>query len=756
MEPAAQSYASEYYYPDNSALPPHSEPVQPVITNDISTLQGATLGQRNINKLSQPVAALPGLASENKGSNPETAPGNPDFNAAQLHSVKSAPQVNNSDIENKPESQLASNNVKALKVNYPVPGILDPARDSDKENECTLSLVIRQSCEVDLLNSKEQEDSWAFLKNVAIPELQRLITISSDESWIAHLADWVNFQDDYGFSPLMNASRHGVLPCILLLISAGATPLRERGSTSLHEVLSEEKHFGGISRYEVLQTLLSALKQKVPDQLIEVVNKKFNPCYGKTIKKRLVEMKEKLDSENTVLHQLMKGNNGIDIEEIITLAELLIESGADPMIQNGKGWNVFEYACSERSQDFYKIFQTIINKIPIDKLDRILLQTARIPACMQIVLKSLIRKRKIDAMDNASAVRPQQAMNDSAIPSPQPSPVQNSNVQIAMNQPLATGGMEGYQVPAGIQTPASPAEAANPSLSEPLNTNPLAPAWPLLISSQGQGMPTVSGSFSGGIGASVVATREPERFSEMVSGHETVTPSVSDDPEFSDLLDEFLKDEPLPVLWGSSHHSFDSGSNVTAVQDCSGISLFGLSEQTNNVSESITSEAGVQSLEYEPEVSPVSRVDKKEADSLLPFTVTNVRKPGKMERTRSVKVAPGVEKSRRRCLSKRSRSGVIDFMIAELNRGDSKRVEGLRWHDPDKRIYIKEQIANVELARRWGVAKNNPGMNYEKFARAIRGRYVPDSSGRVIEHLNCGLDGTSKLDDKSVYYRIHY
>lgn len=923
MEPAAAQSSGSGYYPGISALASRSGPYQLVVTNGNATLQSFSFGHRRINALNEPVALLPKPVTENWGDSHEASPVNPGFPAPKLYQTGSSPLVNTRYLDFKPQLLPTNNDVNPQVLSYPVPKLLDPG--DDPENESPLSIVIRKLGEDDFVDSKEQLSAFEFVKHQAIPELKQMIAKLGDDNWRIRFVEWVNFQDEYGFSPLMNASRHGALPVIPLLIRLGATPLREYGSTAFHEALSGEKSAWGATRYQVLETMLVALKQKAPGELAEAINKKLNPFQAGHFEKVLREMKGKLKLENTALHQLMEGGNGIEIDELLTLVQLLVEYGADPMIENGKGRTVFGYVHSERFSDRQKIFQSIINNLSVDALNRIRCQIARLPSGLQIELQALINKRTSLVKGNACAVRPHQAVSVSGrLPTPQSLPMPSIRVPPPMSQPhFSTGEKRGDEasewLPRGRST-----VVPRSVFSESVWNRPVAPVRPMFLSSQslqpvpdsssgvmatasaeqdenqmaytrqiGQGLNTPAvrtlppvmstNSFADAfINPAVTSTQssassmiyESGHFSEMVSDFGQEAPSGGD-PELNALWDDLFRDEPLPAcnptvpglqegmslvssegktsatpsrpflqqapmsgsdvyeqlatasdglplagfMPGTSYDSFYSGSNTGTIQkmvdtsfslmndplkidhtafekgsapeslefssdsdsevpanansrfpgnvNCyEGRSLTDrqavlqarrLSELESDVSEPAAFMPGIQTPQYEPPVSTVCSADHSNHNdySLLPVMVANDSQPRRRGRPRNVEAVAGVERTPRR-RSGRQGIAIIDFIISELDKGESQRVKGLRWYDRSKGIFIKERKANDELAGRWGGIKGNDDMNYEKFARAIRNHYSTDSSGRRIEHLIYGPDGTNEGRQRSDYYRIYW
>ncbi len=936
MEPAAarpnaSGQASGQYNVNNPGNPSRIGPFHLLMANDTPVLQGVTLGQRNTSLRPDPVPILPRQVADSR----IPAPSNTNFTPTRRQQQEYSPQVPDCYSQYTPECS-AIYTAKPSELKYQVHWLLDPSKDTEKE--CPLSIAIRQSANP---SSNQQEyAAYQQLHNVFIPELMKMAGKRDDENWI-------NYQDGYGFTPLMNAAVHGVLSCIEPLIDAGATPLWERGSTALHEALSEEKYSWGGTRYEVLQTLLSALKKKSPGQLVGLINKKLSPDKARTFKNVLPQMMRRLQSENTVLHQLVRRGNGIGAQEVIKLTKLLLEFGADPMVENGEGKTVFEYAWSERDKKGRQdIVQAILNNMPVNSLCNILAQPCAMPFELQIKIQTLINQR-VDA--NVGRVKPQASALVSYVPRglqitrgqqglPQypltrlpvqttdpclPLPVVEQNdqefsvepkVELPIPEPFIS--MDSFQRPVApeeskyavdikptrtlIQQPADAGIGGGSGTPEAysllmsaqqtallngaLSANHIQPRFPV-----GEMIGSHTGSDVHGADTALTANHplsstvafddyDSSRYVEMMDdiggpaiAQELITllgdfldqnpagldqPTAlslsnnidawNDQPATSSVADSMIKtessvsllthegkdkstfdnpfvkvepwevtDQPLtdyesmpscstywaepkapttPVPDATSSGSTTSFSEKFSEKDSDSESLYSdgdthsevsmsvnssfpdmvnayqgqlierqamikarrLSELVDGMSDPARPAVDIHSPQYAPPVSPVSSANDSDREDIpfFPAIIPTVVQPQKRRRSRTVEFAGNIERKCRKTSGKQGK-GILDFLIKELDKEKSERIKGLKWHSKQDGIYIREQKANAELARRWGDYKSNPGMTYEKFARALRGYYGTARSQGQIEHLTCGLDGTSEGNLRSKYFRIH-
>lgn len=931
MEPAAARPSASGQYVNNPANPSRIGPFHLLMVNGTPVLQGVTLGQRKMSLRPGPVSILPRQVADSR----IPVPSDTNFTPTRRQQQEYSPQVPDCYSRYTPECS-AIYTAKSSELKHPVHWILDPSKDTEKE--CPLSIAIRQSA--DLSSHQQRYVACQQLHNVFIPELMKMAGKRDDENWI-------NYQDEYGFTPLMNAAVHGVLRCIEPLIDAGATPLWEHGSTALHEALSEERCSWGVTRYEVLQTMLSALKKKSPGQLVGLMNKKLSPDKASTFKNILPEMKKKLKSENTVLHQLMRRGNGIGTEEVIKITKLLLEFGADPMVENGEGKTVFEYAWSERDDKGRQdIVQAILNNMPVNRLCNILAQPCAMPFELQIKIQTLINQR---VNVNAGRVKPQASALVPCVPqglqisrgqqglsqSPLarlpvrtidpclPLPVVKQNDQEFSAEPKVELPIPETFIPMdSFQRPVAPEESKyavdiNPTqtlIQQPADAgvgggSGTPEAYSLLMSAQqtallngalsanhiqpcfpvGEMTGSHTGSDVHGADTALAANHplstavsfdgcDSSKYVEMMDdlggpaiAQELLTllgdflnrnptaldqPTAlslsdnidawNDQPATSTVADRMIKtespvslfthegkdkgtfgnpfvkveprevaDQPLtdyesmpscsthwaepkapttPVPEATSSGSTTSFSENVLEKDSDSESLCSDGDTHSEVSMSVSSSfpdmvnacqgqlterqamiearklsglvdgmsdparpaVDIHSPQYAPPVSPVSSANDSDRED-IPFfsaTIPTVVQPQKRRRSRTVEFAGNIERKCRKTAGNQGK-GILDFLIKELDKEKSERINGLKWHSKQDGIYIREQKANDELARRWGDYKRNPRMTYDKFARALRNYYGSTDSQWQIEHLTCGLDGTSKWNLRSKYFRIH-
>ncbi|KEI72033.1 ETS domain-containing protein [Endozoicomonas elysicola] len=932
MEPAAarpnaSGHASGQYNVNNPGNPSRIGPFHLLMENGTPVLQGVTLGQRNMSLRPDPVPILPKQVADSR----IPVSSNTNFTPTRRQQHEYSPQVPDSYSQHTPECS-AIYTAKPSEVKHPVHWILDPSKDTEKE--CPLSIAIRQSANPS--SNQEEYATYQQLHNLFIPELMKMAGKRDDESWI-------NYQDEYGFTPLMNAAMHGALRCIEPLINAGANPLWERGSTALHEALSEEKHSWGGTRYDVLQTMLSALKKKVPGQLVGLMNKKLSPDEASTFKNLLPEMKKKLKSENTVLHQLMRRGNGIGAEEVIKLTKLLLEFGADPMVENGEGKTVFEYAWSERdNKGRQDIVQALLNNMPFNRLCNILAQPCAIPFELQIKIQTLINQRVHANVGRVNQQAPalvpcvpqglqisrgQQGLSQSPLthlpvrttaPCLPLSVVKQNDQEFSAEPKVELPIPETFISMDSFQRPVAPEESKyavdiNPTrtlIQQPADagvggSSGASEAYSLLMSAQQTALLNgamsanhiqscfpvgeMTGSHTGSNvhGAdTALAAHHPisatvsfddynsSKYVEMMDdvggpavAQELLTllgdfldqnPTALDQPTASCLsnnidawndhsaqstvADSMIKTESsVPLLtheamdkgtfdnpfvnvepwevtdqpltdfesmpscsthWAETKapttpvaDAISSGSTTSfSAKDSDSDSLYSdgdthsevsmsvnssfpemvnayqgqlterqamikarrLSELVDDMSDPTRSAVDVHLPQYAPPVSPVSSANDSDRDDIpfFPAIFPTVVQPRKRGRPRTVELAGNIERKCRKTSEKQGK-GILDFLVEELDKEKSVRIKGLKWHSKQDGIYIREQKANAELARRWGDYKNNPGMTYDKFARALRGYYGNTRNQGQIEHLTCGLDGTSEENLRSKYYRIH-
>ncbi len=96
---------------------------------------------------------------------------------------------------------------------------------------------------------------------------------------------------------------------------------------------------------------------------------------------------------------------------------------------------------------------------------------------------------------------------------------------------------------------------------------------------------------------------------------------------------------------------------------------------------------------------------------------------------------------------------ILGFLLEELNLPDDKRI--IHWEIQERGIFRKDQHINHELARRWGIKKNNKKMKYESLHRAIRCNYGKKHEAGNLKHLVFGIDGQSPVNSTSPLYQFN-
>lgn len=96
---------------------------------------------------------------------------------------------------------------------------------------------------------------------------------------------------------------------------------------------------------------------------------------------------------------------------------------------------------------------------------------------------------------------------------------------------------------------------------------------------------------------------------------------------------------------------------------------------------------------------------------------------------------------------------ILGFLLEELNLPDDKRI--IHWEIQERGIFRKDQHINHELARRWGIKKNNKNMKYESLHRAIRSNYGKKHEAGNLKHLVFGIDGQSPVNTTSPLYQFN-
>ncbi|WP_257266913.1 ETS domain-containing protein, partial [Endozoicomonas sp. ONNA2] len=92
------------------------------------------------------------------------------------------------------------------------------------------------------------------------------------------------------------------------------------------------------------------------------------------------------------------------------------------------------------------------------------------------------------------------------------------------------------------------------------------------------------------------------------------------------------------------------------------------------------------------------------------------------------------------------------FLLEELNLPEEKRI--IHWVNEECGIFRKDQSANDERARRWGVKKGNTNMTYDKLHRAIRYNYKNNHKSGSLTHLSFGIYGQSEGHKVSPFYQF--
>ncbi|WP_211826758.1 ETS domain-containing protein [Kistimonas asteriae] len=252
---------------------------------------------------------------------------------------------------------------------YDIPIFLDPRLDKSGENECNLSAAIRQSCSHPV-DTYDAESNQALIEYLC--RLNQLATVRHGKGprWNLQQITWVNQHDVYGNTPLKYAARYGVLSAIKPLITAGATPLREIGKTSLHEALFQNKRYTDVTRIQVLQEILVALHDVAPDSLGDVINKYAVelPKYddGKIITDVCL-----LQKRGYTVLQAVLGDTSINLPKTQELVRLLLYFGANPLLLNEKDETAIDMACEFEDLEQTTILQDLLNAVPTSELDRI-------------------------------------------------------------------------------------------------------------------------------------------------------------------------------------------------------------------------------------------------------------------------------------------------------------------------------------------------------------------------------------------------
>ena len=96
---------------------------------------------------------------------------------------------------------------------------------------------------------------------------------------------------------------------------------------------------------------------------------------------------------------------------------------------------------------------------------------------------------------------------------------------------------------------------------------------------------------------------------------------------------------------------------------------------------------------------------------------------------------------------------ILGFLLEELNLPDEERI--IHWVNQELGIFRKDQDANLELTRRWGIRKKNKKMTYQSLHRAIRSNYKKEHVAGNIKHLVFGIDGKSPVNPMSPLYQFN-
>ncbi len=252
---------------------------------------------------------------------------------------------------------------------YEIPFFLDPRRDKSGENECNLSVAIRQSCShpVDTDDTLSNQALMEYL-----PSLNQLATVRHGKGprWNRQQITRMNQHDAYGNTPLNYAARYGVLSAIRPLITAGATPLREIGKTSLHEALFQKKRYTDVTRIQVLQEILVALLDVAPDSLGDVINK-YALELPKDDEGKIRTDVCLLQKRGYTILQTVLGDTSINLPKTQELVRLLLYFGANPLLPNEKDETAIDMACDFENLDQTTILEDLLNAVPAAELDRI-------------------------------------------------------------------------------------------------------------------------------------------------------------------------------------------------------------------------------------------------------------------------------------------------------------------------------------------------------------------------------------------------
>ncbi|MFK0572448.1 hypothetical protein [Endozoicomonas sp.] len=211
----------------------------------------------------------------------------------------------------------------------------------------------------------------------------------------------INWHDIHGLTALKEAARNGALPCIKPLVAMGASPWQEKITTSLHEALFKDKTYQGVTRYDVLKELLEAIQTSIPLSIDKAVNLKPVPFPNKTIKEIDKNSRRILESENTVLNELLSRKE-IPFDETDQIARLLLRFGANPLIKNANDETAFSLWFRHQNLEA-ELFEAMIKAVPLKDLGLILQKPCKIPEDCRDVVWQLIQQ-KIQEAERQSPV----------------------------------------------------------------------------------------------------------------------------------------------------------------------------------------------------------------------------------------------------------------------------------------------------------------------------------------------------------------
>ena len=264
-------------------------------------------------------------------------------------------------------------------TSYVMPALLNPRFDRTNENRSNLSTTIKGTSTPPA--NDENKACNQRLTDIVIPTLNQLAAEKEVQipRWVIQLTGWINQPDAKGYTALMYAAYYGVLPVIDPLIKAGATPMWEIGTTSLHAALNDKKKHTGATPYTVLEKILVTLHQTAPESVEYIINKSSFDAKDKKHK--------------TVLHATLDGTikNRQDIQALV---RLLLHFGANPLTQNSDGKSAIDMACMLGNLDKTSILRDLINAVPTERLDTIKESRQKFTFKQVSLIQDIINERK--------------------------------------------------------------------------------------------------------------------------------------------------------------------------------------------------------------------------------------------------------------------------------------------------------------------------------------------------------------------------